>query len=94
MAIVPIIPLINNGLGWGSSYTPPNEKPCYVYYQRKVDNTTFAFKWYYDKLKEAKPTMQRDGFEFVAYAMEQDGYKERVVYDHQTNRCKLTGELM
>jgi hypothetical protein len=94
MAWVPIIPIINNGNGWGRSYTPPDEKPCYMFYQRKHENTTYRFKWYVEKLKDAKPTMMREGFEFVAYAVEQDGYTERLVYNPKTNRCTMTGELM
>lgn len=94
MAIVPIIPLINNGLGWGSSYTPSEEKPCHVYYFRKEGNGRSAIMLYYPKLKDATPTSFHDGKEYYAYIVEQDGYKERVEYDPKTGRCKFTGELL
>ena len=94
MAWVPIVPIINNGMGWGfGRRMPPEECPCYMYYQRKEGDTTFRFKRYYDELKSAKPSVERDGKTFYAYAVEQDGYKERLEYDSLRDKCKYTGEI-
>lgn len=94
MAWVPVVPIINNGMGWGGGrYIPPEERECHMYYQRKEGDTTYRFKRYYDQLKEAKPSVERDGYMFYAYAVEQDGYKERLEYDPIRDRCKFTGEI-
>ena len=95
MAWVPIVPIINNGMGWGgNSYTPPEERECYMYYQRKEGDTTYRFKRYYDKLKDAKPSVERDGHMFYAYGVEQEYGIERLEYDPIRDRCKYIGEMI
>lgn len=94
MAWVPVVPIINNGMGWGGSRRlPPEDRDCYMYYQRKADGVSYKCKLYYDKLKDARPSMWLEGHLFTAYAVEQDGYKERLEYDPIRDRCKFTGEI-
>lgn len=93
MAWVPIIPIINNGNGWGSNYVPREEMPCYAFYMRKDGNTRYKIKFYVDKLREVLPTVTVDNNVFYIYAIQQDDILERVEYNANTGRYAFTGEI-
>jgi hypothetical protein len=93
MAYCPVIPIINNGRGWGNNYVPRELLPCYAYYRRTENGMRYAFKEYIEKLKDVKPTIHKEGNDFTIYAIEQDDIREWVEYNKVTKMFKLTSEI-
>lgn len=82
MAICIVVPIINNGMGWGGApYVPAGKRSAYICYRRKnpdEKNGWFLFKEYVCELDKAEKVVACNGFRFEAYGYEQDGYFERV----------------
>lgn len=96
MAWVPIVLPPSCGCGYSSKWIPPEKRPAYAYYERHdvLTNIRYKFKWYYNQLKDVEHTMEREGYQYNIYAVEQDDIIERVVYNKNTGRFQYTGELI
>jgi hypothetical protein len=79
MAICIVIPTINNGNGWGSSYCPPELRPISVIY-RGVDNPTLYVKIDYSHVKDAVRKLIHQGHRFYPERYRQDDSREWEAY--------------